>query len=655
MSIYLEYLGLYLWPFKTTRLFNKHNKPRVSLQALTQIDAVYLFIQSFSPKKIYTLITLTINIKYAFRCFNYYVWQVVYAVIYFKKIITSKNEIIISAPLCLVSDNIRKINLSILSSVFILTSCGMTRPPEISTGHIDEKKTLDGTIPEILKAHPVLPKPSKRKDLKTYTVIVSDVSLKSLLFSIARDAGINLDLHDDIEGQVSINAIEQSLPKILYRLSEQANIRYEIKDNYLSVREDNPFFRNYKIDYVNLERKSSSTVRVATTLGSAGSSNIGGNKSSAGSGGRGSSGGRSASFQDNSSLTEIRNESKNDFWITLEENIIKLIGASEKSSKDTASSAENNAGNNNVIVNKEGGVIVVKATEKQHKKLQAFIDQVVNNAKRQVLIEATIAEIKLSDRYQSGVDWSVLTGDPASGVSFDTDLRGTNIAASPFTALSITDLKGDKQLSLTLRALEKFGDVKVLSSPKVMAINNQPAILKVVDNFVYFEMNVDSSVSTNVAVTTFDTEIKAVPVGFVMSVIPYINENGVVTLNIRPTISRIIDTVEDPNPEFARANVSSRVPVIQVREIESILQVNSGDTAIIGGLMQDTVNENTTGVPFLSSLPLIGNLFSYRDDAHEKSELIIFIRPIVVTQASLQDDLETYKQYLPKKISSKSN
>ncbi len=527
----------------------------------------------------------------------------------------------------------------ITMSLSVLSSCGMTRPPEISLAHINAKINADRNIPKILQSTNILPVPSQRKKLDTYTVVVSDVPLKSLLFSLARDAGINIDLHDDIKGRVSIHAIEKTLPQILERLTEQGNIRYEIKDDHLLVQEDKPFFKNYKVDYVNMARKSTGTVRVATTLGSAGSNNIGKGASS----GENSNG----SLQDNSSLTEIKNESENNFWKTLESNIIKLIDDKNDKSNENSKYEINSR---NVIVNKEGGVIVVRATAKQHKKLDGFINQVINNTKRQVLIEATIAEIKLSDSYQSGVDWSVLSSDPSSGISFNTNFRGANLSSSPFTALSLTNRSGKNQLSLTLRALEKFGDVKVISSPKVMAINNQPAILKVVDNFVYFELNVDSSVSTNVAVTTFDTEIKAVPVGFVMSVIPYINKDQIVTLNIRPTISRIIDTVEDPNPEFARANVRNEVPIIQVREIESILQVNSGDTAIIGGLMQDTINENKTGIPFLSSLPLIGDLFSYRDDSREKSELIIFIRPVVVNQASLQSDLEIFQQYLPENI-----
>ena len=131
-----------------------------------------------------------------------------------------------------------------------------------------------------------------------------------------------------------------------------------------------------------------------------------------------------------------------------------------------------------------------------------------------------------------------------------------------------------------------------------------------------------------------------------MSVTPFINEHEAVTLNIRPTISRVIDRVIDPNPAFKNADVISSVPVIQVREIESILTINSGDTAVIGGLMQDTVNDKKRGVPFLSSLPFIGSLFRYEDDLREKSELIIFIRPVVIHHASLNGDMAEYQKFL---------
>ena len=181
-----------------------------------------------------------------------------------------------------------------------------------------------------------------------------------------------------------------------------------------------------------------------------------------------------------------------------------------------------------------------------------------------------------------------------------------------------------------------------------MAINNQSALLKVVDNEVYFTTDVEAvpgSVNQN-AVVAIDTDVNTVPVGLVMSVTPFIDQNEVVTLNVRPTISRIIGFVSDPNPALADADVISEVPVIQVREIESVLKIENGDTAVIGGLMQDQIDKSTSGVPILSSIPLLGALFRYQDDEYIKSELVIFIRPVVTRDASLTGDFKEYRKYL---------
>jgi len=534
----------------------------------------------------------------------------------------------------------------VLALCALLGSCGPTRPPEMSEGHINKVKQAAADIPQSVTQTTLLPAPIKRPPLETYTVVVSGVSAKDLLFSMARDAQINLDIHDDIEGTVTLNAIDQTLQQILERIAHQVNIRYSLEDNTLRVRADIPYLQNYSIDYVNIARESKGVVRVATNIGSTGQGSIGEDENG---GGGSSSGGTS---ENNSSLTEVTLKSNNDFWNTLTHNIIEIITGADndnatQANTSTATSDSAKDTNDDVIVNRESGIILVRATYKQHQELTRFIDLVLGNSKRQVMIEATIAEIQLSDRYQAGVDWSLIASDPTSGVSALTNFTGSNLGQSPFSTLTLADSINSNQLNVTLKALEQFGDVQVLSSPKVMAINNQPAILKVVDNIVYFEMDVDTSISDTQSLTTFETEIKTVPVGFVMSVTPFINEHEVVTLNIRPTISRVIDSVEDPNPAFKNASVISEVPVIQIREIESILTINSGDTAVIGGLMQDTVNDKSQGVPFLSNIPLLGSLFRYQDDTREKSELIIFIRPIVIHHASLTGDLSEYQKFLP--------
>jgi general secretion pathway protein D len=138
-------------------------------------------------------------------------------------------------------------------------------------------------------------------------------------------------------------------------------------------------------------------------------------------------------------------------------------------------------------------------------------------------------------------------------------------------------------------------------------------------------------------------------VGFIMNVTPQISDADIITLNVRPTVSRIIRTVLDPNPALAALNVKSEIPVTQTREMESVLQLTSGQTAILGGLMQDSFEGKRDGLPVADRLPVVGDLVSYRNDRVLKTELVIFIRPIVVRDPSLDGDLAGYRKQLPSK------
>jgi general secretion pathway protein D len=529
--------------------------------------------------------------------------------------------------------DIRIIKSSLLFGLLAVAGCGASNPPQVSDGHLVLDEPEAESIPEPVARVPVLPRPEQRPDLETYTVVVHDVPIRELLFSMARDAKLNLDIDNNIEGNVTMNAIDQTLPKILDRISRQADIRYQLVDDTLRVQADTPHLKTYRISYLNVSRISTGTVEVSSEIRSTGTGSVG----DSGSSGSGGSGGQSG----NDSSSVVQNSSTNQFWKSLTINIAGIIGETLKSGKD-----DNINTGDKIIVNRESGMIAVKATAKQHEQIQGFIDQVLDSVQRQVLIEATIAEVRLSDRYQAGIDWSLVTSDPNTTAT--QDLLGGNLGQTPFFSFNIADTVSGNPLNITLKALETFGDVKVLSSPKVMAINNQSALLKVVDNEVYFTTDVEAvpgSVNQN-SLVTIDTDVNTVPVGFVMSVTPFIDQNEVVTLNVRPTISRIIGFVADPNPELAKAGVTSEIPVIQVREIESVLKIENGDTAVIGGLMQDQIDKSTTGVPLLSSIPILGSLFRYQDDKYVKSELVIFIRPVVTQDASLTGDFKEYRKYL---------
>lgn len=510
-------------------------------------------------------------------------------------------------------------------------------PAKPSPGHLntaDVPATAPEDIPPIVQHDPFVPPPQPTAPVETYSVTVTKVPVDQLLFALAKDANINVDIHPSIQGIVTLNAIEQTLPQILARIAEQVDLRYEITDNHLRVFPDKPYLKLYRVNYVNMSREAQSEVFISTQS----ISNIEQISEESGTSSTSSTG---SGEEDNNSTTRITNTSNNLFWQRLENNINVILSLEniDEQSQET-----------NVIVNPESGIIAIQATHKQHQEIQKFLDAVLESAQRQVLIEATIAEVRLSDKYQAGIDWQRISGD----YSYTQSFLGGQLSSSQFYAIEYNNPNSRiGNISATLRLLQTFGAVKVLSSPKIMALNNQTAVLKVVDNIVYFkieakpETRATNLVSGDVQTSyTTVTTPRVLPVGLIMNVTPQINENEVVTLNVRPTISRIIRYVNDPNPDLARAGVTNPIPEIQVREIESILKVNSGNIAIIGGLMEDDVEEKTTGIPVLSRIPVLGDLFSYRENNYIKTELIIFLRPTVIKNASLQGDLQPYQRYL---------
>jgi len=486
----------------------------------------------------------------------------------------------------------------------------------------------------VIDKTPYLPKPAAiQPTQETYTVVVNDVPVKELLFALARDAKLNLDVFNDIHGQVTINAIDQTLPKILERIGKQSNIRYQIVGKVLEVSADTAYLKTYTVPYLNMSRQSRGAVSLSVELGASGTE-----------------GDQEGVARTNNSSASIANTSDNQFWYALEDNLRNMLGEpAEGSSSGKEPKASSRTGNDasNVIVNSVVGLVSVRASQRQHRDIADYLQQVVDSARRQVLIEATIVEVNLSNNFNSGIDWTRLNS--GSGLRLDQNFTRPNLDSSTERFnLSYVDYNEGKTMTSTLKLLEQFGNVTVLSSPKIVALNNQPSILKVVDNRVYFRLEVDSSeTSGGTTSTTIETEINSVPVGFMMSVIPYVGGDDEIILNIRPTISRILRFVNDPNPVLAANNISNPVPEIQVREMETVLRLSSGQVAILGGLMQDTASSNTDQLPGFGSVPVVGELFKGRQKEFTKSELVVFLRPLRIREPSLESDLKEFKRYLP--------
>ena len=606
--------------------------------------------------------------------------------------------------------NNNKINHTKFSLVTViglmLAACAHQSKVEPSQGHIDGKASTQNIsqtaaiapIPKLVRSAPILPPPKATSKAQTYSVVVNEVPVKEILFALARESKLNIDIHPSIQGRATLNAVDQTLPAILERLARQVDLTYKMDGNVLYIAPDQPVLRMYKVDYVNMNRDTKGFIGADGQISSASqSSGAGGTvSSSAGNG------------ANNSSRTSVDSTSKNHLWESLIQNIKELLAETDKevivsrigssatatqTADNTTASSANTAASRaeagraaieernqqqteyktllaaNVIANAETGVISVRATNKQHEKVQEFIDKVMGSARKQVLIEATIVEVRLNDSFQAGIDWSRLNNGPNnSGFVFGQTLGSKGFNFNPSTgavtqgganALGIASTAGlfagylnpasaIGNIAASITLLKQFGDTKVLSSPKLMVLNNQTAVLKVVDNLVYFTVQAQQSQAAvgGSVLSTITTTPNTVPVGVVMSVTPQINDTGKVNVNVRPTISRVLSFVRDPNPQLLA--IPSQIPQIQVREMESILQIDSGNTAVLGGLMQDEIVRNTDKVPGLSDVPVIGKLFTGKNDASQKTELVIFLRPTVITNASLEsDELQSYKQYLP--------
>lgn len=488
---------------------------------------------------------------------------------------------------------------------------------EPSDGHINTSQTptVNQDIPPVVRQVPIIAAPEPAEPMQTFTVVATDLPASELLFALARDARLNLDIDPSIDGRVSINAINQTLPQILKRIARQVSLRYYLDGPNLVVEVDRPFNRVYRVDYLNMSRTTESSVGIETALATAE---------------EGASG---------DSSTTVDNDATNDFWQTLESNLELLA------SRDGVTGV--------VISNRESGTVSIRTSSAAHEDIQRFIDQVTTSARRQVLIEATVVEVTLNDDFQAGVDWAYIASGDGWSVGQELLSATTTLGAlgtgGPVVEASYLNSNSSRDISGAIRALDTFGDVSVMSSPKIMALNNQTSVLKVADNRVYFDIDATSNTTTGnnaVVTTTFNTTLKTVPVGFVMNVTPFITADDDVILNIRPTITRILRFVNDPNPELADAGVVSPIPEIQVREMESVLRVASGQTAVIGGLMQDTADVEDAGLPGLHDANGFGLLFGTKTRTYGKTELVIFLRPRVLDNASLDNGLQDFKRYL---------
>jgi general secretion pathway protein D len=551
----------------------------------------------------------------------------------------------------------------------LAAACGHAPPKPAATHIRSSEARTEGEIPLPVQVSPILPKPKPAARPETYSVVVNNVRIQDLLFALARDARLNIDIHPDVAGTVTLNAIDQTLPQLLTRIARQVDMRYEIHGDNLVVMRDSPYLRTYKIDYLSASRNVKMQSTASTQFGTGGT----GIGTTVTTGTASTTGG----------TAQIDVVAENKLWESLVQNVKDILRETDKvlpagtqlaapapaplpplavpgavPPPPAISSAPTYQEAASVIGNRESGILYVRASSKQHERVQEFMDLVLAGAKRQVLIEATVAEVQLRNEYQRGIEWSRLR----SGV---TGFQLVQPPIPPTTSLTpgfntnpfvIGYASAGRNFSGTLSLLETFGDVRVLSSPRLSVLNNQTAILRVTRDIIYFTLTPST---TPVTVTgsglggvtipaSFTTTPNIAAEGFMMAVLPQINDLEAVVLNVRPTIRRRVDSVRDPNPALQGQTTQNDIPVFETREFDSILRLQSGEIAVLAGLMQDFAQTQDSGIPGIRSIPLVGEALSNRAELSAKTELVIFLRATVIRDPSLEGDFRAYRDQLPR-------
>lgn len=556
--------------------------------------------------------------------------------------------------------------------------------------HMDAEKSDGSAVPEPLavtieKAAPPVPqlaeilaapRPPKIGETQLVSISVTDdVPLKDVLLELAKLADVDIELDASITGGISFIAKEKPFNEVVDRIANLAGLRYTMKNGVLRVERDTPFIKSYALDFLNLDRDSESSVSLSTNVLSTSVSSGGG-------------GGGSSSGVNTGSTSKVSAKTKGDFWVSLETGLDQIIAyqpAQRVSSTTLQAETEANTlgaapavnpngtpaapaapapapapaaaappvaggtgGSKSYTVNRQAGILSLNGTSKQHEMVELLLSKLKSNASAQVLIEAKIIEVDLTDEYKTGINWTAVGDKIGGGVSFNTV---GNVLTTTSDIASISVSQGD--FSTLISAVERFGTTRTLSSPRLHAINNQPSTLTFATNKVYFQLKIEKTTatatgsSTGTTDTTINSTIQTVPVGIIMSIMPSIDsENNEVTLAVRPTLSSTSGKgVADPAVVFAAkeadiTDVQNIIPEIQVRELDSTVRMKSGQTMVIGGLMQQSGENSDSGVPFVSDVPLVGNLFKSVGRTHTNKELVILIKATIVGTNSSLDKVD---------------
>lgn len=460
-----------------------------------------------------------------------------------------------------------------------------------------------------------------RYDRKFYTkvscAVTPDLDITTVLLELARQCGICIGIASNIDIKAAIVATDKPFISVLKDVCEMCDLRYTINGTSVKIEKDLPYFKTYDLQFLNVTRETN--IEIATANDTLSTLN-----------GQNSTDGQKAN-KDNGSSSLVKGIGKTDFWAELESNLKMILGGESKAKEA-------------VTFHRQGGIVTITANSKQHQFIKKYIDLLKKTTECQVLIEAKILEVGLLDQYRGGIDWSSAPTSQLHLSMTPVASMGTN---DGLTALSVG--YNGKNFQSILKYIEKFGTIRTLSNPRITVMNNQPAVMKVAKNEIITRPSLYRQFSSNFDSRNTDAmsvDIQTIPIGIIFTVHPSIDiARREITLTVRPTLSRVVEQREVDVYSYTSNGVGQggtatpqkiTIPIVEVRELDSVLKLKSGQVVVMGGIMQEISKYNRIGLPGANSQPVLNAMFNAKENNSMMTELVVFLRARILDKNKKQ-------------------